>query len=121
MEEESASTPLIQKAAEEGYISKRQRLGGLETRKCVDKMYTLRARVEGKSAYQQQRAVSGRMITDTEMNGTLRGAVEEFNLCINLRADDALFAECIRTYPSVHVDAQRWLYRVELELSLIHI
>ena len=61
-----------------GCIAKRQRVGKLETRKCVDKMHVLRARNEGKSEFQQQRAVSGRMITDIEMNGTLRGAVEEY-------------------------------------------
>ena len=67
-----------------GYIGKRQKMGMLEMRKCVDKMITLRNRVEGKTPQQQQRAVSGRMITDIEMNGTIRGAVEEYN--------------CVRTY-----------------------
>ena len=55
------------------YISKRQRVGALEIRKCIDKLHTLRARIEAKSKFQQQRAVSGRMITDIEMNGTMRG------------------------------------------------
>ena len=59
-----------------GYIGKRQKIGRLETKKCVDKMLALRSRVEGKTPQQQQRAVSGRMITDIEMNGTVRGAVE---------------------------------------------
>ena len=100
-----------------GYMNKRQRAGRLEARKCIDKMHALRARVEGKSEYQQQRAVSGRLITDIEMNGTMRGAVEEHNLCINLRSNDVLLAECIRTFPTVHVNAQQWLHRLEVELE----
>ena len=98
-----------------GYISKRQKASKLEVKKCVDKMHTLRERQHGKSQKQAQRAVSGRMITDIETNGTLRGAVEEFQLCINLRSNDVLFAECIRTFSTVHVDAQRWLHRLEVE------
>ena len=100
-----------------GYIGKRQKVGGLEAKKCIDKMYTLRDRVQGKSQFQKQRAVSGRMVTDIEMNGTMRGAVEEHNLCINLRKNDVLFAECIRTFPTVHVNAQQWLHRLEVELD----
>ena len=53
------------------------------------------------------------------MNGTLRGAVEEFNLCMNLRAKDVLFAECIRTFATVHVDAQQWMHRLEVELERV--
>ena len=100
-----------------GYIGKRQKSGKLETRKCVDKMYVLRAKTELKSASQQQRAATGRMVTDIEMNSTIRGAVEEFNLCVNLRANDVLFAECIRTFATVTVNAQAWLHRLELELQ----
>ncbi len=100
-----------------GYIGKRQKSGKLETRKCVDKMYVLRAKSELKSATQQQRAASGRMITDIEMNGTIRGAAEVFNLCVNLRRNDVLFAECIRTFSTVNVNAQQWLHRLELELQ----
>ena len=102
-----------------GYIGKRQKLGRLETKKCVDKMYKLRERQHGKSEFEQQRSVSGRMITDIEMNGTLRGAVEEFNLCMNLRANDVFFAECIRTFSTVHVDAQQWMHRLEVELERV--
>ena len=100
-----------------GYISKRQKVGRLETRKCVEKMYALRAKIDGRAETQQQRAVTGRMITDIEMNGTLRGAVEEFNLCANLRANDVLFAECIRTFPTVDMNGQQWLHRLEVELE----
>ena len=60
-----------------GYISKRQKIGNLEARKCIDKMYVLRERKANESDLQKRRAVSGRMVTDIEMNGTLRGAVEE--------------------------------------------
>ena len=81
-----------------GYIGKRQPAGTLETKKCVDKLFTLRARNQGKGKAAQFRAVSGRMITDLEMNSTYRGAVEIFNLCRNLDAHDVWFAECIRTF-----------------------
>ena len=68
-------------------------------------MQKLRELHKGKSEFQQQRAVSGRMITDIEMNGTVRGAVEAFHLCTNLHEGDVLFADCIRSFPSVTVDA----------------
>ena len=82
-------------------------------------MHKLRELHQGKSEYQQQRAVSGRMITDIEMNGTIRGAVEEFHLCTNLHEYDALFAECIRSFPTVSIDAQNWLYRLTLETEKV--
>ena len=47
-----------------GYICKRQKIGKLEVRKCVNKKPRLR------SDYRQQRAVSCHMITDIEMTGT---------------------------------------------------
>ena len=52
--------------------------------KCVDKLYTLRAKQQGKGKAAQLRAASGRLVTDIEMNSTYRGAVEIFNLCRNL-------------------------------------
>ena len=82
-------------------------------------MHKLREMHKGKSEFQQQRAVSGRMITDIEMNGTIRGAVEEFNLCTNLNPSDALFAECIRSFPTVNVDARSWLHRLEVETEQV--
>ena len=100
-----------------GYIGKAQKCGKLEIKKCIDKMHRLRERQQGKSPAAQNRAVSGRMITDIEMNGTLRGAVEEFNLSINANSHDVLAAECIRTYKTIHVDAQNWLHRMEVELE----
>ena len=78
-------------------------------------MYALNEKLQSTCEQQQQRSVSGRMITDIEMNGTIRGAVEEFNLCTILRINDVLFAECIRTFPTVHVNAQQWLYCLEVE------
>ena len=30
-----------------------------------------------------------------------------------------LFAECVRTFPTVHVNTQAWFYRLELELNHI--
>ena len=102
-----------------GYICKRQKIGKLEIHKCINKMQKLREFNQDKSDYQKQRAVSGRMITDIEMNGTVRGAVEEFNLCTNLHGNDALFAECIRSFASVTTDAQNWLYRLQVETDKV--
>ena len=59
------------------------------------------------------------MIADLEMNGTIRGAVEEFNLCISLRLNDALFAECVRTFAAVRANAQQWLRRLEVKLGQV--
>ena len=97
-----------------GYIGKRQPSGKLETKKCVDKMHVLREKLTNKSAAEQQRAVTGRMITDLEMNGTLRGAVELFNLTRNMRAGDVLFAECVRTFMTKDVDARPILHRLSV-------
>ena len=82
-------------------------------------MLALRKKKEGRSEKEQQRAVSGRMITDIEMNGTLRGAVEEFNLCRNLRRGDFLFAECFRTFKTEDMNAQQWLHRLAVELEKV--
>ena len=98
-----------------GYIGKRPKTAGFETKKCVDKMYALRARQKGATQRQQARAVSGRMITDIEMNGIARGAVEGVNLCANLSKNDALCQECIRTFQTVSLDGQRVLHRLALE------
>ena len=63
-----------------GYIGKRQRVGRLEAKKCTEKLFTLSSKLRGQSRAKQMRAVSGRMMTEIEMNGTLRGCVEVANL-----------------------------------------
>ena len=96
-----------------GYIGKRQPGGSLETKKCVDKLLTLRAKMRGQGKASQARAASGRQITDLEMNSTYRGAVEVFNLCRNLHPHDVLFAECIRTFNAASLDGRSWMFRLE--------
>ena len=81
-----------------GYIGKRQPNGKMELKKCVNHMYNLREKIMNKSNAGKHRAVSGRMVTDLEMHGTYRGAVEISQLCRNLRSNDVLFAECFRTF-----------------------
>ena len=49
----------------------------------------------------------------------MRGAVELYNLAKNLRRQDALFAECIRTFATRDVDGRAWLHRLEVELQRI--
>ena len=100
-----------------GYIGKRQPGGSLETKKCVDKLYTLRAKQQGKGKAAQLRAASGRLVTDIEMNSTYRGAVEIFHLCRNLHSSDVLFAECIRTFRSYDLDGRSWMYRLEADAN----
>jgi len=96
-----------------GYIGKRQPAGTLETKKCVDKLFTLREKIKGRSRGAQLRAASGRLITDLEMNSSYRGAVEVVNLCRNLHPHDVLFAECIRTFGSQTTDGRSWMNRLE--------
>ena len=96
-----------------GYIGKRQPAGSLETKKCVDKLFTLRSKMAGQGKAAQLRAASGRLITDMEMNSTYRGAVEVFNLCRNLHPHDVLFAECIRTFSSCTIDGRSWMYKLD--------
>ena len=57
-----------------GYISKGQAAGQMEIKKCIDKMHALRDRMhtEKKSIAEQRRSVTGRMVTDLEMNGLNR-------------------------------------------------
>ena len=100
-----------------GYIGKRQPSGKAELKKCINHMYTLRNKIQGQSLNAKQRAVSGRMITDLEMNGTYRGAVEIFNLCRHLHAQDVLMAECIRTFDTAVLDGRAWLYRLGVEVT----
>ena len=83
-----------------GYIGKRQPCRKAELKKCINQMYNLRNKINDKGASAQHRAVSGRMITDLEMNGTYRRAVQITNLCRHLRHDDVLFAECTSTFAS---------------------
>ena len=104
-----------------GYMSKRQKVGHFESNKCIDKMHTLRARTAGPSEAKRRRAVSGRMVTDIEMNGTMRGAVEVFNLASRLRHGDALFAECVRTFPTRDLDARAWLHRLSVEAQRVQV
>ena len=99
-----------------GYLSKRQPNGKMETKKCIDKMHKLRQDFSGRSDAKRYRMVTGRMATDLEMNGVIRGAVEEFNLARNMNKQDVLFAECVRTFASRDVDARAWLNRLEVEL-----
>ena len=96
-----------------GYIGKRQPSGSLETKKCVDKLLTLRAKMKGRGKAAQLRASSGRLVTELEMNSTYRGAVEIFNLCKNLNVKDVLMAECIRTFGSQTIDGRNWMHVVE--------
>jgi len=100
-----------------GYLVKAQPCGRYELKKCTDKMYTLRERIKTRTPGDQVRAVCRRMLTDLEQKGILRGAVECFNLCVNLRADDSLFQECIRTFMTVSFAGNAFLHRLELELG----
>lgn len=100
-----------------GDIVKPQPVGQYELKKCVDTMHVLRERVSDRSSTDQLRSVARRMITDLEMRGTLRGAAEVFNLCVNLRKEDSLFQESLRTFMTVTFPGGAFLRRLELELD----
>ena len=101
------------------YVGKAQPAGHMEIKKCIDKMYTLRDSLakDKKSFSQKQMAVSGRMVTDLEMNGVVRGAVEQFNLASNLKRNDVLFPECIRTFATRLLDTQTFFHRLRIALQ----
>ena len=100
-----------------GYIVKAQPVGRYELKKCTDHMQVLRERIAvGLTPADQVCAVTRRVLTDLEMKGVLRGSVEVDNLCVNLRKDDSLFQECIRTFQEVSLPGGAFLNRLETEL-----
>jgi len=100
-----------------GYIVKAQPIGRYELKKCVDKMHMLRERIGHCGPRDQAVAVARRMLTDLEMKGVLREAQASFNLCANLRPDDVLFQECIRTFMTVSLPGCAFMQRLHLELD----
>ena len=74
-------------------------------------MLDLKERNFGKTQKAQERAVAARMVTDLECNGVCRGAVEVTNLAANLHKTDALAQECVRTFPTQHLDGRLWIHR----------
>ena len=101
-----------------GYMSKNQPSGQLELKKCVPKMLDLKERNFGKTQKAQERAVAARMVTDLECNGVCRGAVEVTNLAANLNKTDALAQECVRTFPTQHLDGRIWLHRLDAAVGM---
>ena len=105
-----------------GYMAKPPKSATVETKKCFKKLHTYKERQKGSTQKQLARAVSGRMITDVEMNGTTRGAVEGVNLCANLKKSDVLCQECVRTFQTVTFMTRHsgCIYRTILCLSTQH-
>ena len=56
------------------------------------------------------------MATDLELKGVLRGTPKIFSLCVNMRKDDSLFQECIRTFMEVSFRGGAFLSRLEAEM-----
>ena len=100
-----------------GYMVKTQPVGRYELKKCIDKMHMLRERIADRSERDKAIAVARRMATDLEMKGVLREAQAIFNLCVNLRPDDSLFQECLRTSMTVAFCGNAFLQRLELEMD----
>lgn len=73
--------------------------------------------VRRQSLRQQQRVVSGRMVTDSEMNGVYRRVVDEFNFASDLKRGDVLFPECTRTFQTADADTQAFLNRLHVTLE----
>ena len=88
-------------------------MGGLEVKKCVNKLMTLRSQLKSKSKAEAVRSTTQRLITDLEMNSTHRGAVGITNLCRHLHPHDTLFAECVRTFGSQSLEGWSWIKRME--------
>ena len=99
-------------------MSKNQPSGQLELKKCVPKMLDLKERNFGKTQKAKERAVAARMVTDLECNGVCRGAVEVTNLAANLNKTDALAQECVRTFPTQHLDGRIWLHRLDAAVGM---
>ena len=57
------------------------------------------------------------MAIDLEMNGVYRGAVEQANLSSNLKRNDVLFPECIRTFATRSIDTQVFFHRLNIALQ----
>ena len=76
-----------------GYIGKAQPAGQMQIKQCLEEMHALKDRLANgkKSLRQQQRAVSGRMVTDLAMNGVYREVLGQFNLASDLRRGDVVF------------------------------
>ena len=58
---------------------------------------------------------SKRLLKDLEAKGTIRTAVEGWNLSLHAAAQDYLRAECLRTFPTVTLPASQLLRREEVE------
>ena len=61
------------------------------------------------------RTVSRRMIVDLELRGVLRGGPEVFNLCVHMREEDSLFAECIYTFMTVSFPSGDFVSKLDAE------
>ena len=101
-----------------GYIVKAQPVGNYELRKCTNNMHVLRERIATTlSPADQQTAVVRRMVVDLDLKGVLRGMPEVFNLSVNMRRDDSLFQECVRTFMEISFPGGDFLARLEAETN----
>ena len=99
-----------------GYINKAQPVGSFELRKCMQNMRTLNERIGVEyTQADQMRTVSRRMIVDLELRGVLRGGPEVFNLCVHMKEEDSLFAECIYTFMTVSFPSGDFVNKLEAE------
>ena len=96
---------------------KAQPIGRYDLKKCIDKMHILRERICDRGPRDQAVSVARRMVTDLEMKGVLRESQASFNLCANLRPEDTLFQECIRTFMTVSLPGSAFMQRLSLELD----
>ena len=105
-----------------GYTVKTQPRGGYELGKCLNGMDVLRDRIRvSLTPGDQTRVVVRRMALDLELRGILRGAPEIFNLSVNMRKEDSLFQECIRTFMEVSFPSMAFLKRLEAETKGVDI
>ena len=92
-----------------GYIAKAQPAGHMERATILKKIERLRLKGATQSDYKKHRQVSETLCRTLEKDCVAKGAVEVANLQLNMRKNDALNAECIRTFPTYTLDGRMWL------------
>ena len=102
-----------------GYSAKMQDVGKKELQMMEEAMGSKIDKSTEESPGQQFAAFSKRLVKDLEAKGTLHTTVESTNLMVNLTKNDALSAECVRTFPTVQFPAMALLRREEVETGKV--
>ena len=99
-----------------GYASKKQPVGKHVLMECSRTLNTTADRIKADGPYLQFIRVTGRMMSDLYGRGASRSLQEEFNLAVNMKPFDELFAEFLRTYDIVEFRGSAMLHANEKKL-----